>query len=258
MVEQYNPLSDSQWEGIKNFLNTERKRKIDLREVVNAIRYIVRCGIQWRALPSYYPKWKSVYYYFCKWEADGTIMRINTWVNAQDRKNTDREEKPSLILIDSQSVKLAPMIRKDRGFDANKKVNGRKRQFLVDTGGRIWDACAHAASVYDADGASLLLDPIHMAYWDERCKKVLTDTHYRGTFSVMLADEKEGKIAFEISAKLSDKPGFEVLPIRWAVERTISWTNFYRRLVKDFERTVENSAAWVIWANISLILNRIT
>jgi transposase len=258
MVEQYNPLSDSQWEGIKNFLNTERKRKIDLREVVNAIRYIVRCGIQWRALPSYYPKWKSVYYYFCKWEADGTIMRINTWVNAQDRKNTDREEKPSLILIDSQSVKLAPMIRQDRGFDANKKVNGRKRQFLVDTGGRIWDACAHAASVYDADGASLLLDPIHMAYWDERCKKVLTDTHYRGTFSVMLADEKEGKIAFEISAKLSDKPGFEVLPIRWAVERTISWTNFYRRLVKDFERTVENSAAWVIWANISLMLNRMT
>ena len=185
-------------------------------------------------------------------------MRINTWVNAQDRKNTDREEKPSLILIDSQSVKLAPMIRQDRGFDANKKVNGRKRQFLVDTGGRIWDACAHAANVYDADGASLLLDPIHMAYWDERCKKVLTDTHYRGTFSVMLADEKEGKIAFEISAKLSDKPGFEVLPIRWAVERTISWTNFYRRLVKDFERTVENSAAWVIWANISLMLNRMT
>jgi transposase len=258
MVEQYNPLSDSQWEGIKNFLNTERKRKIDLREVVDAIRYIVRCGIQWRALPSYYPKWKSVYYYFCKWEADGTIMRINTWVNAQDRKNTDREEKPSLILIDSQSVKLVPMIRQDRGFDVNKKVNGRKRQFLVGTGGRIWDACAHAANVYDADGASLLLDPIHMAYWDERCKKVLTDTHYRGTFSVMLADEKEGKIAFEISAKLSDKPGFEVLPIRWAVERTISWTNFYRRLVKDFERTVENSAAWVIWANISLMLNRMT
>lgn len=256
MVEQYNPLSDSQWEGIKNFLNTERKRKIDLREVVDAIRYIVRCGIQWRALPGCYPKWKSVYYYFCKWEADGTIMRINTWVNALDRKNTDREEKPSLILIDSQSVKLAPMIKQDRGFDANKKVNGRKRQFLVDSGGRIWDACAHAANVYDADGASLLLDPIHMAYWDERCKKVLTDTHYRGTFSVMLADEKEGKIAFEISAKLSDKPGFEVLPIRWVVERTISWTNFYRRLVKDFERTVENSAAWVIWANISLMLNR--
>ena len=256
MVEYDKPLSDSQWEGIKNFLNPERKRKIDLRRVVDAIRYIVRGGIQWRALPECYPKWKSVYYYFSKWEADGTIMRINTWVNGQDRKKEDREGKPSLILIDSQSVKLAPMIKQDRGYDGNKKANGRKRQFLVDSGGRIWDACVHAANIYDADGASLFIDPLRMAYWDERCKKVLTDTHYRGTFSIMLADEKEGKIAFEVSAKLSDKPGFEVLPIRWVVERTISWTNFYRRLAKDFERTVENSAAWVIWANISLMLNR--
>ena len=97
-----------------------------------------------------------------------------------------------------------------------------------------------------------------MAYWDERCKKVLTDTHYWGAFLVMLRDEKGGKIAFEVSAKLSDKPGFEVLPIRWVVEKTISWTNFYRRLIKDFERTVENSVAWVIWTNISLMLNRMT
>lgn len=116
MVEQDKPLSDSQWEGIKNFLNPERKRKIDLRRVVDAIRYIVRDGIQWRALPACYPKWKSVYYYFSKWEADGTMMGINTWLNSQDRKKENREEKPSLILIDSQSVKLAPMIRQDRGL----------------------------------------------------------------------------------------------------------------------------------------------
>ena len=254
MVEQYKPLSDSQWEGIKVFLNTERKRKIDLRNVVDAIRYIVRCGVQWRALQPCFPKWKSVYYYFTKWVADGTMMKINSSLNAKDRKNSNRKEKPSLILVDSQSVKLSPMIKRDRGYDGNKKVNGRKRQFLVDSGGRIWDACAHAANMYDANGASLLLDPIRMAYWDQRCKKVLTDTHYRGTFSIMLADEK---IAFEVTAKLSDKPGFEVLPIRWVVERTIAWTNFYRRLIKDHERTVENSAAWVIWANISLMLNRI-
>ena len=132
------------------------------------------------------------------------------------------------------------------------------RWFLVESGGRIWDVCVHSANLYDADGASLLLDTLRMSYWDERCKKVLTDTHYRGTFSVMLADEKDRKIAFEVSAKLSDKLGLEVLPIRWVVERTIAWTNFYQRLIKDFERTVENSAAWVIWANISLILNRIT
>jgi hypothetical protein len=166
-----------------------------------------------------FPKWKSVYSYFIKWIADGTMMSINSSLNAQDRKNSAREEKPSLILLDSQSIKLAPMIKRDRGYDGNKKVNGRKRQFLVDTGGRIWDACAHAANIYDADGASLLLDPTRMAYWDDRCKKVLTDTHYQGTFSVMLADEK---IAFEVSAKLSGKPGFEVLPIRWVAERAIA------------------------------------
>ena len=151
MVEQYKPLSDSQWEGIKVFLNTERKRKIDLRNVVDAIRYIVRCGVQWRALQPCFPKWKSVYYYFTKWVADGTMMEINSSLNAKDRKNRNREEKPSLILVDSQSVKLSPMIKRDRGYDGNKKVNGRKRQFLVDSGGRIWDACAHAANMYDAN-----------------------------------------------------------------------------------------------------------
>lgn len=223
--------------------------------VVDAIRYVVRCVIQWRDLPVEFPKWNSVYYYFSQWTANGTMMRINCALNAQDRKRGEREEKPSLILVDSQSVKPAPMIDQDRGYDGNKKINGRKCQFLVDTQGRIWDACAHAANVYDAEGASLLLDPKRMEYWDERCKKVLTDTHYRGTFSVMLADEG---IAFEVSAKLSGKPGFEVLPKRWAVERTIGWTNFYRRLVKDYERTVENSAAWLIWANISVMLNRLT
>lgn len=182
------------------------------------------------------------------------MMELNSGLNSEERISEDREATPSLILVDSQSVKLAPMIGQNRGYDGNKKVNGRKRQILVDTAGRIWDACAHGANLYDGDGATLLLDPDRMAYWDQRCKKVLTDTHYRGTFSVMIEDHK---IAFEVSAKLSDVSGFEVLPKRWAVERTISWTNFYRRLVKDYERTVESSAAWLIWANISLVLNRI-
>lgn len=254
MVEKYEPLSDSQWEVTKKYLPLERKRKNNLRDVVDAIRYIVRCGIQWRDLPPNFPKWNSVYYYYSQWLDNGLMMELNSGLNGEERMSEDREATPSLILVDSQSVKLAPMIGQDRGYDGNKKVNGRKRQILVDTSGRIWDACAHGANLYDGDGATLLLDPDRMAYWDQRCKKVLTDTHYRGTFSVMIEDHK---IAFEVSAKLSDVPGFEVLPKRWVVERTISWTNFYRRLVKDYERTVESSAAWLIWANISLVLNRI-
>ena len=121
-------LTDPQWDAISPFFNLERKRKLNLRQVMNALLYVVRTGCQWRNLPPQWPNWQAVYYYFDKWKNNGLFEKINRIVNQLDRKQEGREEYPSIFSIDSQSVKLSPRIFEDRGIDANKKVNGRKRQ----------------------------------------------------------------------------------------------------------------------------------
>jgi transposase len=133
MTKQFKELTDSQWEAISPFLNLNRKRKLNLRFVLNAIFYLLRTSCipsgsyQWRNLPSCFPSWRAVNYYFEKWKKDGTFEKMNTALNSRDRLREEREAYPSLICIDSQSVKLSPMIFENRGLDAYKKVNGRKR-----------------------------------------------------------------------------------------------------------------------------------
>jgi transposase len=116
---------------------------------MNALLFIVRTGCQWRNLPSKWPNWQAVYYYFDKWKTNGLLEKINKALNKLNRKLQGRDEWPSILCIDSQSVKLSPMIYENRGVDANKKVNGRKRQLLVDSSGRLWAAHVHAVNVGD-------------------------------------------------------------------------------------------------------------
>ena len=125
MQTQYEPLTDSQWQHIKEYLPIQRKRKYDLREIINAI-LILRIGSQWRNLPESFPPWKSVYYYFSKWKKDGTLQNINEGLNRKERKRQGKEATPSMLSIDSQSIKAAPFIDEDRGIDGNKRINGRK------------------------------------------------------------------------------------------------------------------------------------
>jgi transposase len=162
MTGKYHRMTGTQLEGIAKYLPVQRKREIKLRDVMDSILFIVCTGIQWRNLPKYFPKWNAVYYYFQKWTVDQTLFRINAGLNELDRINKGKESKPSLLLVDSQSVKLAPMIGDDRGFDGHKKINGRKRQLLTDTDGCICDTCAHTANLYDADGAILRFDENRM------------------------------------------------------------------------------------------------
>jgi transposase len=160
MTKQFSKLTDYQWDQSLRrsgspFFNLKRKRKLDLRDVMNrtggpAILYILRTGCQWRNLPENYPHWQAVYYYFDQWKTDATVEKVNRAVNQLDRKNEGREEFPSAFCVDSHSVKLAPMICEYRGLDGYKLVNGRKRQLLVDTGGRLWAAEVHAANEGDA------------------------------------------------------------------------------------------------------------
>lgn len=261
MTKQFEKLTDSQWTAISDIFTT-RKRKLCLRLVLNAILFLTRTGTQWRNLPAEYPKWTAVNYYFECWKKDGTFEKINIRLNMLDREQENRAKTPSLVSVDSQSVKLNPMLEKDRGIDGNKKVNGRKRQFLVDTGGRLWGVEVHAANIADGKGGVALLD--NMEAWATRLEKLLGDTAYNGIF----AQKVEGKgFLFEKAARLDEATKVEsntnqgkkfvIEAKRWVVERSFAWTNFFRRVTKDYERTVESSKSWLILANITIMLQRI-
>lgn len=249
MTSQYSKLTDPQWDAISGVFDVKRKRRVPLRSGVDAILYIVRTGVQWRNLPPDFPKWRAVYYCFDPWNRDGTMDRLNLCLNRQDREREGREGLPSVLCVDSQSVKLTLMIYEHRGTDGNKKVNGRKRQLVVDTGGRIFDAAVHAANLHDGTQAALLPG---MASYGARLRKVLGDQGYQGSFAEEV--EKQG-IVFKCASRPESAMGFVPLAKRWVVERTIAWTNFFRRLTKDYEHTLRSAQYWLFWGNIAIILN---
>jgi transposase len=256
MCSKFEELTDSQWEYIKDMLPIQRKRKLDLRKVVNAILWIVRTGCQWRNLDSErFYKWQSVYYYFYNWSQDGTIEALNLVMNYEARRQKDRSHSdPSLACVDSQSIKLAPRIAEERGTDGGKNVNGRKRQLMVDTLGLIWCVYVHAANIHDSKGAKPLIDKAYTC--SSRLKKILIDYAYQGQF-IEYAKEQIPELDIEIASKPPSEKGFVPVKKRWIVERSFAWLNFFRRLVIDYERTTRSAEAMILLANISMSLNKI-
>ncbi|MEZ4927506.1 MAG: IS5 family transposase [Saprospiraceae bacterium] len=252
MTAQYERLTDSQWKVIKDYLPVQRKRRHDLRVIFDAILWITRTGSQWRNLDSGFPPWRAVYYYFDKWSNEGLLELINEALNRHERRALNRAVSPSLGLVDSQSVKLAPMIYEYRGIDGNKKINGRKRQLLTDVLGRIWRVHVHPANEHDSPAGIELLDNIQQRM--NRLEKIIGDKAYRGSF----ADQIQGMgIEFQVPQRPKGIKGFVVEAKRWVVERTIAWLNFFRRVVVDYEHTPRNSAAFLYLANISMVLGKI-
>ena len=258
MVESYQPLTDSQWQVIAPLLPLQRKRRLCLRQVIDALRYICRTGCQWRSLPASFPPWPAVYYYFARWQTTGTLQRLNEAANRVDRLARNRLPTPSLALVDAQSVKLAPRLGQQRGLDAHKRVNGRKRQVLCDTGGRIWQVAVHAASGHDSRAAHALLprrEQLRPA-WASRLRTVLTDSAYQGHFARQVR-------ALGWQHEVASRPpsagrGFVPVAKRWVVERTFAWLNYFRRIVVDYERTPASHVAWVLLANLTMTLRRAT
>ena len=201
-------------------------------------------------------------HYFDRWKKDGTVGQINRELNQIDRKQEEREAFSSVFCVDSQSrsadaVKLAPMICEYRGLDPHKKVNGgptgrRKRQLLVDTGGRLWAAHVHAAN--NAEGPASLVLVSAILWYGGWVEKVFGDGSYGGVFAKELA---RWGIDFERASRPESAQGFVPVAKRWVVERTIAWTNFFRRIVKDYEYTLSSSVGWLLLANIQLMLQRI-
>jgi len=253
MQTQYERLTDGQWQVIKQFLNCQRKRQINLRQVMDAILYVTRTGLQWRNLKeTKFPDWQAVYYYFDQWKKNGIFEKVNAALNQLERRQKKREPTPSLGLADSQSIKLAPMICEHRGIDGNKKVNGRKRQILVDVLGRVYQCHVHAANLHDSpEGVYLLEETTHFF---DRLEKIMADKTYRGTFAE--AVELAG-VTFEVPNRPDNTKGFVVEAKRWVVERTFAWFNFFRRVVIDYEHTPESTRAFLFLANISICLWRI-
>ncbi len=245
-------LTDSQWSTILVVLNDKRKRKHSLREIFDAIFYMLKTGCQWRMLPNDFPKWALVYYYFNKWKWDGTIEEVHELLRDLTRKRAGNERSPSLGLIDSQSVKTTLSGGLCRGIDGGKKTKGRKRHIVVDTMGLLLAVVVHSANIHDSKSAPFALS--ELKYKFSRLVKIIADGGYRG--DLVENTRKSFGWILEIVLRKDDSPKFQVLPKRWIVERTFAWFESYRRLSKDFEFNPETSQAMIQLAMIKLMLNR--
>jgi transposase len=222
------------------------------REVVDAIRYLVHNGCVWRALPADFPPWRTVYGFFARWAADGTLARVHDALREQVRLQAGRNRAPSGAIIDSRSVRAADTVPKQsRGFDAAKKVNGRKRHLAVDTLGLLLVVLVTAASVQDRDGARPLLWRLRVA--QRRIRLVWADAAYAGRLVAWAAIL--GLRVEIVRRRLAH--AFQVLPRRWLVERTFAWISRHRRTVRDYERLPDHHQAMVTWAMITVMTRRL-
>jgi transposase len=222
------------------------------REVVDAIRYLVHNGCVWRALPADFPPWPTVYGWFARWAADGTLDRVHDRLREQVRLAAGRHPQPSAAIIDSQSIRAADTVpRRCRGFDAAKKVNGRKRHLAVDTLGLLLVVLVTAASLQDRDGARPLLWRLRCAH--RRVRLIWADAAYAGKLVAWAATL--GMRVDIVRRRLAH--AFQLLPRRWVVERTFAWIAGHRRMVRDYERLAAHHQALVQWAMITVMTRRL-
>ena len=221
--------------------------------MLDAILYVVRTGCQWRMLPRDFPPWKTVYTVFWRWRRSGVWAKVHDALRRLVRKEAGKKPTPTVAIVDSQSVPAAEG-GDQRGYDAGKKITGRKRHIAVDTLGLIWALVVHGADWQDHDGASIVLSRLQLVC--RRIKVVFGDSAYGRGGLPAWAREKYGWVLQTVLRPVGLK-GFMVLPKRWIVERTFGWMTFRRRLSKDYERNPNTSEAMTYIFMIDLMSRRL-
>jgi putative transposase len=253
-------LTDAEWAIIEPLLPPPMPagapRRVQFREVIDAISYVLTTGCAWKALPHDFSTPEgTVRDYFHRWRRSGLWQQIHDTLRSRVREAAGKDAQPSAGSIDSQTVK-ATRTSGQRGYDAGKKINGVKRHIWVDTLGLMLAVVVHPANIPDRDGAKLVVAKAKLLGSWPRLKRVWADGGYAGKLIRWVSPFCEWIL--EIVKRNDDVKGFKLLPKRWVVERTFSWLSNCRRLSQHYEYWNETGEAMVQVAMIRLMLRRLT
>ena len=255
-------LNADQFELLSSFLPAAksggRPRTTDLQAVINAIFYVLAESCQWRALPHDFPAWQTVYTYFRNWKRDHTWVKIHDALHDRCRVSEGRSLSPSEVMLDSQSVKSATRVHEAVGYDAGKKIKGRKRHLTVDSLGLVMRVFVSAASMTEREGGKKVLQRVKEMASErtERLFLVWADGGYSGPDFLMWVMDTLGWV-LQVVLRPKEQKRFVLLPKRWVVERTFGWLMNYRRLVRDYELLAESEEAMIYLAMIRNMLRRL-
>jgi transposase len=243
-------LADSLWNRIATIFEPKpRRRKVSLQLIFSGIIFLLDSGCKWRQLPQYYGDFNLVWYYLNKWTRYGLLDKALQQLGRSLRVRHGRKAEATRLIVDAQTVKTPAGTGDETGYDANKKIKGRKRHIAVDSEGTIVAAGVTSALVADKTGVRVLQDDVEDM---QSVRQIVADYAYRGSAPFTAG----GRLRWLIIRRNGEK-GFVRRPIRWIVERTFAWLNNYRRLVRDYEKSLYMSRAMILVAAIHITLKKL-